>query len=94
MTTASGKIRCPIIKISNFHCMGQIVKDLEVGVHNLPVNDGTDIQIQGLLGMNFLNKFDYKITFSKGLIEIYKPKQLNQNRRYGDKSRLRKNRRK
>ena len=94
MATASGIISCPMIKVSNFRCMGQIVKDLEIGIYELPLNEITDIQIQGLLGMNFLNKFNYKITFSKGVIEISKPKQPNQNRHSRKKSHVRKNRRK
>lgn len=81
MFTVSDKVTCPIIEISHFHCMGQIVKGLEVGIYNLYVNQFERVPAQGLLGMNFLNKFDYKITFSKGLIEVYKPKSINQNKR-------------
>ena len=83
--TASDKIDRPVIKLSTFHSMGQIVKDFEVVIHDLPTYGHRTIQ--GLLGMDFLNRFDYRISFSKGFIEVYKPKRLDQNNRTRKKPR-------
>ena len=69
MSTVSDQITCPIIKISEFQCMGYTLTDFDVAISNLPYEG--QLPSQGLLGMNFLQQFNFNISFDKGYIEIY-----------------------
>jgi predicted aspartyl protease len=65
ITTASGVVVVPIIKIESITCLGQEVKNLEIICHDLP----TQSPVKGLLGLNFLVHFP---PFKKFLAEIDK----------------------
>ena len=69
MSTVSDQITCPIIKISEFQCMRYTLTDFDVAISNLPYEG--QLPSQGLLGMNFLQQFNFNISFDKGYIEIY-----------------------
>lgn len=64
--TGSGIEYAPMIKVKSARALGVEVKDLEVLCHDLPEEAG----IEGLLGLNFLETFDFCINYSKGTIEI------------------------
>ncbi len=65
ITTASGVIFAPVIKIPSFECFGIKIKNLEVICHNLP----PESCVEGLLGLNFLKAAKVIIDFSKNTIE-------------------------
>lgn len=50
ISTASGLIIVPIIRIKTASCFGTKVKNIEVVCHNLP----PESPVEGLLGLNFL----------------------------------------
>jgi len=64
ITTASGIILVPIIKIPSFACFGIEIKNLDAACHNLPPQSPVD----GLLGLNFLSSAKIIIDFSKNII--------------------------
>ena len=66
VTTGSGIIHTPIVKIPTFECLGKKVKNLEVICHDLP----TEGRIDGLIGLNFLNRFDVYLMFRQKKLEI------------------------
>jgi len=66
ITTGSGVEYVPLIIIPQFRAFGMRVKNLEVICHNLP----TQSPIEGLLGLNFLNKSKLIIDFSRHIIKV------------------------
>jgi len=66
VSTASGMILAPIIKIPSFKCFGVEVKNLQVFCHTLPPQS----PVEGLLGLNFLKDAKVIIDFSRNIIEI------------------------
>lgn len=64
ITTASGTVLVPIIKIPSFTCFGIEIKNLDTVCHNLPSQSPVD----GLLGLNFLSSAKIIIDFSKNII--------------------------
>ncbi len=65
--TGSGYEFAPEIKVREFHCLGKSIEDYAVLAHNLPPGAFVD----GLLGMNFLRRFDFKINPKDGIVELY-----------------------
>ena len=63
ITTASGVVIVPMIKIKYIACLGKEIKNLEVICHDLP----SQSPVKGLLGLNFLIHFT---PFRKFLNEI------------------------
>lgn len=66
ITTGSGIEYVPLIVIPEFRAFGVRIKNLEVICHNLP----TQSPVEGLLGLNFLNKSKLMIDFSAHTIRI------------------------
>lgn len=66
MVTVSGFERAPQIAVEGFHCLGEEVRNFPVVCYNLPFNRYVD----GLLGMDFLRRFDVAIHPRQGVIEI------------------------
>jgi len=55
-----------LIRVARFACLGFHRKDFRVHAHDLP--EGFDID--GLLGLSFLNQFDYQIRSFQGRILV------------------------
>ncbi len=52
------------LRIPRFKCLGHVLHDFLINVHDLPASTGVD----GLLGLNFLRHFVVTIDYHKGLI--------------------------
>ncbi len=63
ISTASGMIFTPVIKINSVACLGTKVNEMEVICHDLPVES----PVEGLLGLNFLV---YVLEFKNFLLKI------------------------
>jgi predicted aspartyl protease len=68
VTTGSGIIFVPVIKIPRFRALGYEIKNLEVICHTLP----PESSVEGLLGLNFLRAFKITFDFPKNTIEVIK----------------------
>ena len=66
ITTGSGVEYCPKLNLQRVEALGKMVKNLEVLCHTLPPTSRVD----GLLGLNFLRRFDMRINFKRGYITI------------------------
>ncbi len=67
IVTGSGYEFAPVVSVKEFHCLGKSIENYVVLAHDLPAGAFVD----GLLGMNFLRKFCYKINPKEGSIELY-----------------------
>jgi predicted aspartyl protease len=66
VTTGSGREYCPRISVARFDALGKSVAGLDILCHDLPAK----AQARGLLGLNFLNRFDLRINFKQGFITL------------------------
>jgi len=66
LVTVSGFERVPRISVESSHCLGKELRGFPVICHDLPFNRYVD----GLLGMDFLRRFDIAIRPRRGVIEI------------------------
>ena len=66
MITASGIEKVPIVMVDSIACLGKIINNSEVMVHDLPQRSHVD----GLLGLSFLKHFKLTIDFREGWLEI------------------------
>lgn len=66
IVTGSGYEIVPVVCLSRFHCLGKSVEDFEVLAHTLPFGTYVD----GLLGMDFMNRFEVEIKIGPGEILI------------------------
>ena len=64
--TGSGYEIVPVASINKFHCMGILLENFEILAHALPFGTYVD----GLLGMDFLGKFEVEIRLFSGEIFI------------------------
>ena len=64
--TGSGYEIVPVIQVNRFHCMGSLLEEFEILAHTLP----TGAYVDGLLGMDFLGRFDIEIKLYSGEILI------------------------
>lgn len=60
-----GKERGFRLKLNAFECFGKIIENFEVACHALGLQ-----HIDGLLGMNFLEQFDFCLFPKKGIVRI------------------------
>ncbi|MBE9123079.1 retropepsin-like domain-containing protein [Tychonema sp. LEGE 07199] len=58
LVTGQGRIYVPVIKVSWFNCVGQVIENLDVVAHDIPPN----IRIDGLVGRDFLTRFQAVIS--------------------------------
>ena len=70
VTTASGSQTAPLLTINRIDASGHSVNDLDITCLDLP----NQLQIDGLLGLNFLRHFKLYINFSKGVLVIHERK--------------------
>lgn len=66
MITGSGVEYAPCLTVSGLVVGEERVNNIEVLCHDLPV----EANIDGLLGMNFLNKFDFTVEHSLGQLHL------------------------
>lgn len=66
MATANGMIFAPLLRIESLQCLGRTVKAIQVAVQELPLVYPVD----GLLGLDFLCRFDIALRFRSRQIEI------------------------
>jgi predicted aspartyl protease len=62
--TGSGHEIVPVVRLSRFHCLGKAIENFEVLAHTLPFGTYVD----GLLGMDFMNRFEVEIKIGTGEI--------------------------
>jgi predicted aspartyl protease len=62
--TGSGYEIVPIVCVNRFHCFGKFLEDFEVLAHTLPFGTYVD----GLLGMDFMSRFEVEIKICSGEI--------------------------
>jgi aspartyl protease family protein len=62
--TGSGYEIVPVVSVNQFHCLGNLIENFEIFAHTLPFGAYVD----GLLGMDFLNKFKAEINVYSGEI--------------------------
>lgn len=66
VTTGSGVEYCPKVISNRIEAFGKSVRKLEALCHTLPPRSRVD----GLLGLNFLRRFDVRMNFKQGYITI------------------------
>ncbi|MBE9188127.1 retropepsin-like domain-containing protein [Microcoleus sp. LEGE 07076] len=64
LVTGQGRIYVPVINVSWFNCVGQLIENFEIVAHDIPPN----IRIDRLLGMNFLTRFQTVISVANAKI--------------------------
>lgn len=64
--TGSGYEVVPVVSVHRFHCFGKDIENFDLLAHTLPLG----VYVDGLLGMDFLGKFDIDIGTLKGEILI------------------------
>ena len=66
--TGSGYEIVPVVNVETFSCFGQNMKNFSVLGHTLPLG----VYVDGLLGMDFLTKFDMEIRTKSGELIVNK----------------------
>jgi len=66
IVTGSGYIVAPLVRIPRLQCFGQTVEGWKIVAHTLPPDSGID----GLLGMDLLQKFKAVINTDRGTVDI------------------------
>ncbi len=66
LVTGQGIIYAPVINVSWFNCVGQLIENFEIVAHNLPPN----IRINGLIGMDFFTRFQAVISVGDAEIKF------------------------
>lgn len=64
--TASGLLVLPEVEVDECHSLGQIVERFPVLAHTVPLGS----QVDGLLGMNFLRRFEMDLNFKQATIRL------------------------
>ncbi|WP_449419956.1 aspartyl protease family protein [Phormidium nigroviride] len=62
--TGQGRIYAPVVSISWFNCVGQLIEKFEIIAHDIP----SPLRLDGLLGMDFLCRFRAVISVSSAEI--------------------------
>lgn len=68
--TASGTVLPKLITLSRISAMGEIVEEIDISVMQDFPDELSEMDIHGLLGLNFFRHFDVSICFSSGFIDI------------------------
>lgn len=64
-TTANGNVDAPVVRLDSLEIAGQGVSNMEVGSLALP-----GLAVDGLLGMNYLSRFEFTIRQHEGLMYL------------------------
>jgi predicted aspartyl protease len=66
IVTANGAIYVPETTLAELDALGQQAGNMNVLAHNIPLGS----QVAGVLGMNFLRRFDTNLNFKQATILI------------------------
>ncbi|MBI4411863.1 MAG: retropepsin-like domain-containing protein [Deltaproteobacteria bacterium] len=66
ITTPSRTETVPLVRVRAIQCMGRQLRNVDVICHTLPKK----ATVEGLLGLNFLNKFNLSLFFKDHFLEI------------------------
>jgi predicted aspartyl protease len=66
IATLNGVVYMPEVVLDEFHALGRRVEGMPVLAHSMPPG----IKIDGVLGMNFLRRFDTDLNFKQATIRI------------------------
>lgn len=66
ITTANGILVLPEIVLEELNTLGQQVQQFSVLAHTIPLGG----QVDGILGMNFLRRFDLEINFKQAFVRV------------------------
>ena len=66
VTSANGLIVAPEVEIDEFYSLGQRIEHFPVLAHTIPLGS----QVSGVLGMNFLRRFDTNLNFKQATIRL------------------------
>lgn len=66
IATLNGVVYMPEVALDEFHALGQRVEALPVLAHSMLPG----VQIDGVIGMNFLRRFDTDLNFKQATIRI------------------------
>jgi clan AA aspartic protease (TIGR02281 family) len=66
VTTANGVVWMPEVEIEEFDTLGQSVESLRVLAHTIPLGS----HVNGVLGMDFLRQFEFKLNLKQSVIEF------------------------
>ena len=66
VTTANGTVWMPQVEIEEFNALGQSVGSLRALAHTIPLGS----QVNGVLGMDFLRQFEFRLNFKQSVIEL------------------------
>ena len=64
--TGTGIENIPVIEVKKITAIGQPVENIDVLCHDLP----QELKVEGVLGLNFISKFNINISFDSGNIDI------------------------
>ena len=56
----------PVIEVTKITAIGQPVENIDVLCYDLP----QELRVAGVLGLDFISKFNINISFAKGIIDI------------------------
>ena len=76
--TASGIAPSKLITLSKLFAIGETVENIDILIQSFP-QELTNMNIHGLLGLDFLRHFDVNICFSSGFIDIKRIEVDNEN---------------
>lgn len=62
--TVQGRIYAPVVSVSWFNCVGQLIENFEIVAHDIP----STVRLDGILGMDFLCHFRAVISVSSAEI--------------------------
>src|SRR3989338_6409560 len=68
ITTGSGTVICPIIRIAKFSCLGFTRRKMDVVCHNLPAES----PVEGLLGLDFFKNYRIILDLRRNILEVTK----------------------
>ena len=64
--TANGLLVLPEVEVEEFHSLGQTLNRFSVLAHTIPLGS----QVDGLLGMSFLRRFETDLNFKQATIQL------------------------
>ena len=66
LMTANGLLVLPEVEVDELYTLGQRVTPFPVLAHTIPLGS----QVDGVLGMNFLRRFELELHFKQGAIRV------------------------
>ena len=63
---ANGLLVLPEVEVDAFHALGQSIEPFPLSAHTIPLGS----QVDGVLGMNFLRRFDMDLNFKQATVRL------------------------